>query len=99
MCEPDLTCANCAANGGTSFPEQLFPSPPTGILGLRVVRLETDAQHGAKKLTLVKGLVQVRSLRCKWCGVGLPAPQVDRHHMTGRRRRGAPSQTMNDAQA
>ena len=48
MRQPGLTCAKGVANGGKSFPEQKFPSPSAGALGLGVVRPETDAPHGVK---------------------------------------------------
>ena len=49
MCQPGLACANSVADGGKSFPEQILPLPPAGILGLGVVRPETDAPNAVKR--------------------------------------------------
>lgn len=31
VCQSGFTCANGVVNGGKSFPEEIFPSPPGGI--------------------------------------------------------------------
>ena len=47
--QPGFTCTRGVANGGKRFPEQMFPLPPRGILGLGVVCPETDAPYGVKR--------------------------------------------------
>lgn len=49
MCQLGLTCSNGVANDGNIVPEQFFPTLPTGISDLGVVRPETDAPQWAKR--------------------------------------------------
>ena len=49
VCQLGLTCAKGVANGGESSIEQMFPTPPRGVLRLEVVFLETDAPHGVER--------------------------------------------------
>lgn len=53
---PCLSCTNGVTDSRTRFPEQMFPSPPTGVSGLRVVRPETDSPHGVKRAGLSRAL-------------------------------------------
>ena len=50
MCQPVLNCAKGIENSGQRFPEQMFPTPPGGVLGLGVVCPKTDVPHGVKRV-------------------------------------------------
>ena len=49
MYQTGLTCTKGVANGGRSFPEKNFPTPPREVVGLAVICPETDAPHGVRR--------------------------------------------------
>ena len=49
MCQPDLTFADCFANGRRRLTEHFFPSPLAWVAGSGIVRPETNAPHWVQR--------------------------------------------------
>ena len=52
MCQPDLTFANCFANGRKCLGNQIFPSPLAYVVGSGIIRPETNAPRWVQRAGL-----------------------------------------------